>query len=744
MTDCWSILGIAPTTNKRDIKVAYTERLKQSRPDRDPEGFKVLRKALNEALQSSRFVTDLPQPATSDVPVENEAAAQKGIEQSVEFETDRIDSIPALKQALSRLYHDPEKRARQEGWVALLDSPVAENLDLVRECEDTVIPFFCAHNLLPFEVLEIFVQRFGFVEEFTRFESRDYFPQARYLYYLISTRMSRPDYPGDTELPADILAQLRMLENRRTIEDAAIFERMGPAALVDLYGRQAPAPFDAGLVLYLAQHCLREGAYDLVFSLLDEQAVKRLGHRAYPPLAESHYRQGQYELALHWYQQHASACEPEVPEATNKGIALSLAELEQDEAALVLLQQYSEKCPHDFEARLKLSQVRKRLIDTLQQDQEGQKRLELAELLYDARQFRDCIALLEPQKYYLRNNSNTLLARCCARLGDYVEAGNEFWEIIQGARIRNENILDLMAEYILFCNHDLGPNQFQKIVQPEMSRLTEAARTNGEYAYVAALVYRRAQTILDMDDAKRENCRTNAARYIDLATELAPEKAEYHFLRANIMYDIGNHEQTIVSGKIARSINYTHYLINFNLGFAYHATRQYALAVKQLKFTLGLNPPPREAHGLASYLIHSLIELDDMPQALSWVPELCASEHADLGWLFGHLVTMYDNIEAGPPELTLDIPGGLLALLKPNLGFTKTQREDIAGIFVTAIGKLDERYAEQGEALRTQYQDQYGTLHVYENIGRSLFARLKRLAFRKPDENGQKRNNAHE
>ncbi|WP_286828097.1 MULTISPECIES: RDD family protein [Kordiimonas] len=51
MTFPWSNLGIEPTENTRDIKKAYAQRLKSTRPDEHPEAFKTLHDAYKRALQ---------------------------------------------------------------------------------------------------------------------------------------------------------------------------------------------------------------------------------------------------------------------------------------------------------------------------------------------------------------------------------------------------------------------------------------------------------------------------------------------------------------------------------------------------------------------------------------------------------------------------------------------------------------------------------------------------------------------
>ena len=49
--ECWGILGISKTNNKSKIKIAYIEKLKQNHPEENPEGFKRVRKAYEDALK---------------------------------------------------------------------------------------------------------------------------------------------------------------------------------------------------------------------------------------------------------------------------------------------------------------------------------------------------------------------------------------------------------------------------------------------------------------------------------------------------------------------------------------------------------------------------------------------------------------------------------------------------------------------------------------------------------------------
>jgi len=53
---CWQTLGIAPTSDEATIKQAYAARIREHRPDRDPEGFRRVRAAYEEALRQREFI----------------------------------------------------------------------------------------------------------------------------------------------------------------------------------------------------------------------------------------------------------------------------------------------------------------------------------------------------------------------------------------------------------------------------------------------------------------------------------------------------------------------------------------------------------------------------------------------------------------------------------------------------------------------------------------------------------------
>lgn len=71
----WSVLGIEPTNDEREVRRAYARRLKQVHPEDDPDGFKALREAYERALDMARRGWAVP-PARKPRRKKGEAVTQ--------------------------------------------------------------------------------------------------------------------------------------------------------------------------------------------------------------------------------------------------------------------------------------------------------------------------------------------------------------------------------------------------------------------------------------------------------------------------------------------------------------------------------------------------------------------------------------------------------------------------------------------------------------------------------------------
>lgn len=669
--NCWNVLDLEPTTNKREIKLAYTEKLKLCRPDKDPEGFKQLRKAFENALNESRFLEESNKSAQ---PIAEEQPAHEGTEeketQNIRIETEDITTIAALYKAMNQLYQDLEKRHLTEHWEALFNSPVSTDLDNFTAYENCVLGFFCSGPFLPFEVFDTFARHFRFNEDFTRFENTSYYNDARYLYYYLQTRGQRMAYPDPAALPAELEKHLKILSNRRTIEDAIIFNGLNGEQLFALFHELELAQNDKELRMYLSRNFLYEGSPDYAIKLIEEVELEQPGGEEHAILGESFYRLNDYAQALTHFQLHARDTAPDIPETTNKGIALCMAGMGQDETAIELLEPLVVKRTYDFELRMHLSQVRKRLIARYEKAEAAEEKVRLGQILFNAGRYEACLSLLEPLKYFLQNQSNPLLAKCYARMGNYVDAGHEFSHIIQGARARKENVVDLAAEYILFCEPDLGPKQFKSIVMPELKKLIDMGMSDAEYAYILALIFNRYYTVLNPNEEEKKICEERWVYFIDKATTLDPINTSYHYLRTGLMYRGKNYEEAIRSGELARTSNYMDYWINYMLSISYFYVRDFSRAANRIEFTLDLKPDTESQFSLIDKLITCHAKLGNGNETVKWLRKMQEFENKKPGFAYLPLFVLFDAYRYSSRSLPTFVPEYLLEIMRAPDGLT--------------------------------------------------------------------------
>lgn len=133
-TYVWSVLGIAPTEDEKEIKNAYRTKLVSVNPEDDAEGFMKLRRAYEDAIKLSKQGL-----ANEETPKEEFTGISA-----------RIDSI----------YSDFFSRIDEDKWAELFDSDEFVSLVSSEESFEKLIEYLQTHFLLPQKVWKLINETF--------------------------------------------------------------------------------------------------------------------------------------------------------------------------------------------------------------------------------------------------------------------------------------------------------------------------------------------------------------------------------------------------------------------------------------------------------------------------------------------------------------------------------------------------------------------------------------------------------
>ena len=102
---CWTFLGIEPTEDEGEIKRVYLEMLPLYHPEEDPDGFRKLRMALEEALREAEQIIlygagQLGRRAATKL-------LEMGLEEKILF------AAETTGDGTGKLFHFPVKNARE-------------------------------------------------------------------------------------------------------------------------------------------------------------------------------------------------------------------------------------------------------------------------------------------------------------------------------------------------------------------------------------------------------------------------------------------------------------------------------------------------------------------------------------------------------------------------------------------------------------------------------------------------------
>lgn len=159
-TEAFQILGIEATKDERALKNAYRERLAVTNPEDDPEGFKRLRSAYDEAC---RYAKEAEDTAPEEAP------------------RDTTPSGLWLEKAVE-IYGNIRSRQNVELWKALFDDDVFLSLEEEENCREKLLLFLTEHFKLPTEVWKLFDRKLSIVKDAGKLRER--FP-ANFMHFIV-------------------------------------------------------------------------------------------------------------------------------------------------------------------------------------------------------------------------------------------------------------------------------------------------------------------------------------------------------------------------------------------------------------------------------------------------------------------------------------------------------------------------------------------------------------------------------
>ena len=159
----FQILGLSETREEGIIRQGYLTLLKDTNPEDDPEGFKRLREAYEEALRFAR---------------------QR--EEEMEEEQPE-DEIGLWMQRVRKTYRDILSRREADNWKALFDDPVCGGFDTFLEAREQLLGFLSGHALLPRTVWVLIDQVFHVRDDFDALKEEFHVNFLKHIEYHVNT-----------------------------------------------------------------------------------------------------------------------------------------------------------------------------------------------------------------------------------------------------------------------------------------------------------------------------------------------------------------------------------------------------------------------------------------------------------------------------------------------------------------------------------------------------------------------------
>lgn len=197
----FSILGIEQTKDEDRIRGAYRDKLVAVNPEDNPEGFKRLRGAYEEALAYAR------------------------IKEEEQKQDEKEDPVSLYLQKLDGIYRSISRRQDEEEWERLLREDVVDDLDFGEEVKWKTFFYLMDHYRIPSRIWRVLDRAFGIVknqQEFKEHLDQDF---VGFVCGKISEQAENSEFPyekfeGEDEADYDVFLEGYM-ELRSLLEKKA-------------------------------------------------------------------------------------------------------------------------------------------------------------------------------------------------------------------------------------------------------------------------------------------------------------------------------------------------------------------------------------------------------------------------------------------------------------------------------------------------------------------------------------------
>lgn len=238
----FQILGISQTKEEEAIRSSYLALLKETNPEDDPEGFKRLREAYEEALRSAA-----------------ECGTEKG-------EEEPQDEIGIWMKQVREVYRDIRLRRDIENWEPLFEDPVCVGFDTFLEARGRLLRFLSDHALLPQAVWVLLDRSFHVLEDFDALKEEFHVNFLKHIEYHVNTEdfpdyrlfETEEDYRPENDEEADEYIR-EYFQIRRLLEDNETEDVSRMLADIKRHGIYHPYEDVERLRLYIRQETCEKG-----------------------------------------------------------------------------------------------------------------------------------------------------------------------------------------------------------------------------------------------------------------------------------------------------------------------------------------------------------------------------------------------------------------------------------------------------------------------------------------------------